>query len=344
MKVLVTGGAGYIGSHTIIDIIENTNWEIISVDDYSNSSVKTYDRIKKITGKQVEFYDVDLKDLAATKQVFKAHPDIQGIIHFAAYKAVGESVKKPLKYYDNNLNSIKNILICMQEFNIPYLIFSSSCSVYGNVTELPVTELSVPGKLESPYATTKAVGENMIIDFLKQNESLKAISLRYFNPIGAHKSYLIGELPIGYPNNLVPYINKAAIGKQSELTVYGTDYNTKDGTCVRDYIHVSDVANAHVLALKHLTENKQKTQHDIINLGSGTGSSVMEIIKTFEEVNKVKINYKIGPKREGDIPAIYANNDKAKTVLNWSPTETLEEMISSAWKWEQNLSKENGKL
>ena len=340
MKVLITGGAGYIGSHTIIEIIENTTWEVISIDDYSNSSVETYSRIEKITGKKVKHYRVDLKDLLAVEEVFNQNKDIKGIIHFAAYKAVGESVKKPLYYYDNNINSLKNILLCQAKYKVSNLIFSSSCAVYGNVNELPVTELTKPGKLESPYAQTKAIGEQMITDFLTQEKEVKVISLRYFNPIGAHSSHLIGELPIGYPNNLVPFINKTAIGEQDELLVFGNDYPTKDGTCVRDYIHVVDVAKAHVLALKHIVEATKSGLHDVINLGSGVGNSVLEIIETFERVNNIKINYKIVERRKGDIPAIYANNDKAQKVLGWKPKIALDEMIKSAWEWEKNLKLE----
>ncbi|MFK5948488.1 MAG: UDP-glucose 4-epimerase GalE [Methylococcales bacterium] len=338
MKILITGGAGYIGSHTIIEILQNTDWEVISIDNYSNSTVATYDRIKEITGKEINFYEVDLKDLSATKTVFEENPDIKGIIHFAAYKAVGESVEQPLSYYDNNLNTLANILKCQAKFNVPSLIFSSSCSVYGNVDELPVTEQSKLSISESPYAYTKQIGEVMVNDFMKVNSNLKAISLRYFNPVGAHISGLNGELSNTRPNNLVPFITQTAIGKQESLTVFGSDYNTIDGTCVRDYIHVSDIANAHVLALQQLIKGNISKNHDIINLGTGVGVSVLEAITAFEKVSNQKLNYTIGARREGDVEAIYANNEKAKEILKWTPKLNLDDMMLSAWKWENQLA------
>ncbi|NQX98384.1 MAG: UDP-glucose 4-epimerase GalE [Flavobacteriales bacterium] len=335
MKILITGGAGYIGSHTIIEIIQNTNWEIISIDNYSNSSEEAYDRIEKITGKRVKYYNVDLKNLLATEKVFNENPDIKGIIHFAAFKAVGESVEQPLMYYDNNLNSLGNILKCQAKYNVPNIIFSSSCSVYGNVEELPVTENSKLRKSESPYAYTKQIGEVMVDNFIKVNEELKAISLRYFNPVGAHISGLNGESSTTKPNNLVPFITQTAIGKLEKLTVFGNDYDTKDGTCVRDYIHVSDIANAHVLALKYLIDGVVDKKHDIINLGTGVGVTVIEAINAFEKVSGEKLNYEIGNRREGDIAAIYANNDKAKETLAWESKYNLDDMMLSAWKWEK---------
>ena len=338
MKILITGGAGYIGSHTIIEIIQNTDWEVISIDNYSNSSEKTYDRIQNITGKSIKYYNVDLKDLQATEQVFKENTNIQGIIHFAAFKAVGESVENPLTYYDNNINSLSNILKCQKKFKVPHLIFSSSCSVYGNIDKLPVTENSQLSKAESPYAYTKQIGEIMVDDFIKVNPNLKAISLRYFNPVGAHISGLNGELSTTVPNNLAPFITQTAIGKLDCLTVFGNDYNTKDGTCIRDYIHVSDIANAHVLALKSLLENTIKTSHEIINLGTGVGVTVLEAINAFEKVSGVKLNYTVGERRSGDVEAIYANNEKARKLLNWTPKMNLDDMMRSAWKWEQFLA------
>lgn len=337
MKILITGGAGYIGSHTIIEILENTDWEVISVDNYANSSEATYKRIKEITNKQFQYYNVDLKDVEATKQVFEANPDISGIIHFVAFKAVPESVAKPLTYYDNNINSLINILSCQKEFNVPNLIFSSSCSVYGNVNELPVTEETLLEKAESPYAYTKQIGERIVDDFIMVNNNYKAISLRYFNPVGAHKSGLNGELPLTTPNNLVPYITQTAIGKLKQLTIFGGDYPTADGTCIRDYIHVSDIASAHVLALQKLIENKDFQNHNIINLGTGKGVSVLEAVKAFEKVSGKKLNYVIGKRREGDVQAIYANNQKAQQLLGWKPIYNIEDMMLSAWKWEQNL-------
>ncbi|MGB0882871.1 MAG: UDP-glucose 4-epimerase GalE [Vicingaceae bacterium] len=337
MKILITGGAGYIGSHTIIEIIQNTDWEIISLDNYSNSTVKTYDRIKNITGKRVKFYEVDLKDLKSTESVFEENPEINGIIHFAAFKAVGESVEKPLMYYDNNINGLNNILKCQKKYNVPNLIFSSSCSVYGNVEELPVTEDSKLSKPESPYAYTKQIGEVMVEDFIKANNNLKAISLRYFNPVGAHITGLNGELSNTKPNNLVPFITQTAIGKLEQLTVFGSDYDTKDGTCIRDYIHVSDIANAHVKALEYLLKGDVKLNHDIINLGTGIGVTVLEAIKAFEKVSAKALNYSIGDRREGDVAAIYANNEKASDLLGWKPQYNLEDMMLSAWKWEQYI-------
>jgi len=337
MKILITGGAGYIGSHTIIEILQNTDWEVISIDNYSNSTEATYGRVEEITGKKIKYYNVDLKDLSNTEKVFNDNPDIKGIIHFAAFKAVGESVEQPLNYYDNNLNSLANILKCQDKYNVPNLIFSSSCSVYGNVKELPVTESSEMSKSESPYAYTKQIGEVMIDDFIKVKQGLKAISLRYFNPVGSHMSGLNGELSNTTPNNLVPYITQTAIGKLKCLTVFGEDYETRDGTCIRDYIHVSDIANAHVLALKYLINDEIKKPHDIINLGTGLGVTVLETINAFEKVTGEKLNYTIGARREGDVASIYADNSKAKNVLGWEPKYCLDDMMLSAWKWEQNL-------
>ncbi|MGB0888597.1 MAG: UDP-glucose 4-epimerase GalE [Vicingaceae bacterium] len=337
MKILITGGAGYIGSHTIIEILQNTNWEVVSIDDYSNSSADTYDRIERITGKRIVFYNVDLKDLKSTKKVFEENKGIVGIIHFAAHKAVGESVEQPLKYYDNNIVGLNNILKCQAMFKVPNIIFSSSCSVYGNVEELPVTESSKLSRAESPYAYTKQIGEVVLDDFIKVNKNFKAISLRYFNPVGAHITGLNGELSTTSPNNLVPFITQTAIGKLNKLTVFGSDYETRDGTCVRDYIHVSDIANAHVLALASLVENKMEQKHDIINLGTGIGVTVLEAIKAFEKVSGSDLNYEIGQRREGDVAAIYANNEKARTVLGWLPKYNLEDMMLSAWKWEQYI-------
>ena len=338
MKILVTGGAGYIGSHTIIEIIQNTDWDIISIDNYSNSSKNTYDRVTDITGETVKHYNVDLRNLSDLENVFIENDDIIGIIHFAAFKAVGESVENPLMYYDNNINSLNNILKCQSKYNVSSLIFSSSCSVYGNVDKLPVTEKSPFSKPESPYAYTKQIGEVMVDDFIKVNKGLKAISLRYFNPVGAHVSGLNGELSNTQPNNLVPFITQTAIGKLECLTVFGNDYETKDGTCVRDYIHVSDIAEAHVFALQYLLNGEVEKPHDIINLGTGHGVTVLETINAFEKVSGEKLNYKIGERREGDVVSIYANNEKAQKLLNWTPKKNLDDMMLSAWKWEQHLA------
>lgn len=337
MRILVTGGAGYIGSHTIIEIFENTNWEVLSIDDYSTSNENTYERIEKITGKKVDFFEVDLKNYKALKNVVDKYKDIEGIIHFAAHKWVGDSVENPLKYYENNIGGLVNILKIQKENNIPNFIFSSSCSVYGNITELPVTENSRLNHPESPYAYTKQVGENIISDFMKANNNLKSISLRYFNPVGAHLTGLNGEIqPVA--NNLLPYITQTAIGRLPKFQVYGKDYPTRDGTCIRDYIHVSDIARAHVLALKVLLNKSTTENYDVINLGSGNGVSVLEIIKAFENENNVKLNYSIGARRDGDVESIYSDSSKAKEKLGWEPKYGIKEMVVSAWKWEQYLS------
>jgi len=337
MKILVTGGAGYIGSHTITEIFKNTDWEIISIDNYSTSSEATYQRITNITGKEVKHYGIDLKNYESTYKVFEENKDIKGVIHFAAHKWVGESVENPLKYYSNNLNSLINILKCQKEFEIPYLIFSSSCSVYGNIKSIPVTENTPLPKAESPYAETKQISEKIIEDFLKTTEIQKAFALRYFNPVGADMSGLNGEIQ-EQPNNLIPYVTQTAIGKNDCLNVYGNDYNTKDGTCVRDYIHVTDIADAHIKALQKLIEDKNVPKYNVINLGTGKGVSVLEIIKSFEEVNNLKLNYQFIKRRDGDVEAIYADNTKAKKVLGWEPKLSLDDMMFSAWKWEQFLA------
>jgi UDP-glucose 4-epimerase len=336
MKILVTGGAGYIGSHTIIEILKHTDWDIVSVDDYSTSSEDTYSRIEEITGKKVQFHQVDLKNYKELNKVVGAYNDIKGVIHFAAHKWVGDSVENPLKYYENNLGGLANILKVQTACNIPYFIFSSSCSVYGNITELPVTESSKLNEPESPYAYTKQVGERIISDYIKSQEDKKAISLRYFNPVGAHISGLNGEIQ-PKPNNLLPYITQSAIGKVDSFTVYGNDYSTRDGSCIRDYIHVSDIAEAHVLALKKLIENNDSLNYDVINLGSGNGVSVFEIISAFEKENDLKLNYTVGLRREGDVESIYSNSKKAKDVLGWEPKYTVKEMVTSAWEWEKKL-------
>ncbi len=336
-KILITGGAGYIGSHTIIEMIENTDWEPISADNYSNSSAVTFDRIKEITGKHVTNYVVDLCDAKDTRAIFEKNPDIAGIIHFAAFKSVPESVDKPLLYYHNNIESLVNILACAREFKVPHVIFSSSCSVYGDIEKLPVNEDTPISKAESPYGFTKQIGEQVLSDFAKITESVKTVALRYFNPVGAHRSGKIGEVPAQRPNNLVPMITQTAIGTQKEVIVFGNDYKTRDGTCIRDYVHVCDIAQAHVSALKYLDDNKTAPKFSILNLGTGNGVSVMEMVKTFEKVSGVKLNYRIGPRRPGDVVAIYSDMSLVKKTLGWSPKYTLDEMMLSAWKWEQNL-------
>jgi UDP-glucose 4-epimerase len=334
-KIIITGGAGYIGSHTIIELVENTDFEVISIDNYSNSSAETYTRIEQITGKKIKFYDVDLCDLAATEKVFQLEENIVGIIHFAAFKSVPESVENPHKYYHNNINSLLNILELSLKYKVNNIIFSSSCSVYGNIDKMPVNEESMLGKAVSPYAYTKQIGEQILADYTKQFKKLNIIALRYFNPVGAHKSALIGEDPINPPTSLVPVITQTAIGKMKEMNVFGSDYNTRDGSCIRDYIHVSDIGNAHVLALQHLVNNKNNANFDIINLGTGNGISVFEAITSFEKVSGQKLNYSIAPKREGDVEAIYSDTNKSKKILSWSPKYTLDEMMQSAWEWEK---------
>jgi len=334
-KILVTGGCGYIGSHTIVDLIEN-GFEVISVDDNSRSSINSLEGIEKITGKKVKNYTVDLKGFEATRNIFEENKDITGIIHFAAYKAVGESVEKPLLYFENNMFSLINLLKCVEEYKVPYFVFSSSCTVYGNPDSIPVTENTPTKKAESPYGATKQMGEVMIQDFSKVAEAT-SILLRYFNPVGAHKSGFIGELPIGRPMNLVPAITQTAIGKLPKMMVYGSDYPTRDGSCLRDYIHVCDIAHAHTLALQYLIDKKNESKCDIFNLGSGNGITVLEAIKTFEKVSGVKLNYEIGPRRGGDVVAIYANNEYAVKGLNWELKNTLEDMMSTAWAWELKL-------
>lgn len=337
-KILVTGGTGYIGSHTIVDLIEN-GFDVISIDNFSRSTTIALAGIEKITGKKVKNYTVDLKNFDETQAVFQENPDINGIIHFAAYKAVGESVEEPLRYYENNMFGLINLLKCVQEFSIPNFVFSSSCTVYGNPDTIPVTESSPIKPAESPYGATKQMGEVVIKDFTRAVPT-KTILLRYFNPVGAHPSCNIGELPVGKPQNLVPAITQTAVGKLPKMWVHGNDYPTKDGSCVRDYIHVSDIAHAHTLAVQYLMAGKNETNCDVFNLGTGDGVSVLEAIHTFEEVSGVKLNYEIGPRRAGDVIAIYANNDAAVTKLGWKIKYGIKEMMDTAWKWELKMKQQ----
>ena len=334
-KILVAGGCGYIGSHTIVDLIEN-GFDVISIDNNSRSNPRILEGVERITGKRIKNYKVDLCNFDDTFAVFQENSDIEGIIHFAAYKAVGESVEKPLMYFENNLNSLINLLKCVQEFNVPYFVFSSSCTVYGNPDEMIVTEKTPPKPAESPYGYTKQMGEQIINEFAKSTGT-QCILLRYFNPVGAHRSILIGEMPIGKPQNLVPAITQTAIGKLNKMTVYGDDYDTRDGSCIRDFIHVCDIANAHTLAIQYLQKKKNTGICEVFNLGTGNGVSVLEAIQSFEKVSGVKLNYEIGPRRPGDVIAIYANNDLAKEQLGWSPKYSLDEMMKTAWEWEQRL-------
>lgn len=333
MKVLVTGGAGYIGSHTILALLEMGFNHIVSVDNYLNSSEETYQRIQRISGHHIEHYNLDLANSKSTANFFEKH-QFDGIIHFAALKSVPESVENPNLYYTNNLNTLLNLLDAIKNTPETKFIFSSSCSVYGNPEVLPVTEATPYGSVESPYANTKKMGEEILIDFSKANPNHKTISLRYFNPAGAHESGLIGETKTKRPNNLVPIIAQQAIGIRETFTVFGSDYNTADGSCIRDYIHVSDIARAHVLALKHL--DNSNNAFDVINLGSGKGLTTLEVVKAFEEVNQVDLNYQIGPRRAGDVAIIYANNEKARKLLKWQPELGLKEIVASAWRWQQN--------
>ena len=336
-KILVTGGTGYIGSHTIVDLLQH-GFEVINADNHSRSNPEILDGIEKITGKKIKTYNVDLCNYEDTRAIFQENPGIEGIIHFAAFKAVGESVEKPLLYFENNLHSLINILKCVAACKVPYFVFSSSCTVYGNPDEIPVTENTPQKPAESPYGSTKQMGELIVQQTINSLPGINTIMLRYFNPVGAHTSNLIGEVPVGRPANLVPAITQTAIGKLPQMQVWGNDYPTKDGSCVRDYIHVSDIAHAHTLALQYLIENKNKSNCDVFNLGSGNGFTVLEVIKTFEKVSGKKLNYTIGPRRAGDVVAIYANNDKATRELGWQCMYNLEDMMRTAWEWEKKLA------
>jgi UDP-glucose 4-epimerase len=335
-KILVTGGLGFIGSHTVVEL-QNKGFEVVIIDDLSNSSMDVLERITSITGIVPSFEKLDLKDKPKVQAFFKAHQDIQGVIHFAASKAVGESVDKPLQYYENNINTLIYILQELQKLKTANFIFSSSCTVYGQADELPITEDAPVKKAESPYGNTKQIGEEIIRDTCKVTPHLKAIALRYFNPIGAHSSAKIGELPIGVPQNLAPFITQTAIGIREQLSVFGDDYPTHDGTCIRDYIHVVDLAKAHVIALQRLIEDKNTSNFETFNVGTGTGSTVLEVIQSFEKVSGQKLNYKIANRREGDIVSAYANTTKANNELGWEAELTLDNAMASAWKWEQEI-------
>jgi len=334
-KILVTGGCGYIGSHTIVDLLNN-GYEVICADNNSRSNAVILEGVQQITGKKVKHYKVDLCNYDDTNAIFEENNDISGIIHFAAYKAVGESVEQPLSYYENNLQSLINLLKCVDQAGVSHFVFSSSCTVYGNPDSIPVTEQTPQKTAESPYGATKQMSEKIIEDLAKVSNA-NYILLRYFNPAGAHPSALIGELPLGRPQNLVPAITQTAIGKIDKMFVHGTDYDTRDGSCIRDYIHVCDLADAHTKALQFLEEGRNKNTCEVFNLGSGDGSSVLEAINAFEEVSGIKLNYEIGPRRAGDVIAIYANNDLAKKELGWSTKFSLEEIMATAWKWELKL-------
>ncbi len=333
-KILVTGGCGYIGSHTIVDLIDN-GFEVVSADNLSNSDEKVLDGVFAITGKRVRNYATDLCDREATLRIFEENPDMSGVIHFAALKLVGESVEQPLRYFHNNINSLLNVLEGMSKFGVPHLIFSSSCSVYGNASELPVTENTPWQEAESPYGRSKQMGEQIIRDVLPASPGMQGILLRYFNPAGAHESALIGEAPTNPATNLVPVITETAIGVRPEMTVFGSDYPTRDGSCVRDYIHVMDLANAHTKALQYLMAGRNERHIEVFNLGIGEGVTVLEAVRAFEKVSGTALNYRLGPRRPGDVIAIYADCRRAMQELGWSPDRNIDDIMRSAWAWEQ---------
>ncbi|HNR16800.1 MAG TPA: UDP-glucose 4-epimerase GalE [Chitinophagaceae bacterium] len=334
-KILVTGGLGFIGSHTVAEL-QQAGYDVVILDDLSNSSLQVLDRIEKITAAKPMFYQINMLGKNRLKEMFSAESDIAAVIHFVAFKAVGESVKEPLKYFHNNLLSLIHLLECMEEYGIENIVFSSSATVYGDPVELPVTESTPFKKALSSYGSTKQMGEE-ILEKTSAAKNIKAIALRYFNPVGAHASSLIGELPLGIPNNLMPFITQTAAGLRGLLTVFGNDYDTPDGTCLRDYIHVVDLAKAHVKSCDRLLQAGMTEKYEVYNIGTGNAISVMEMIKAFEEHNQVKLNYKIGERRAGDATAVYADVKKAAQVLGWKAELGLQEMVTSAWNWQTNL-------
>lgn len=340
--ILVTGGTGFIGSHTTVEL-QQAGYKVVIVDNLSNSNIQVLDGIEKITGIRPAFEKVDLRDKDATEAVFQKYPDIEGIIHFAASKAVGESVQKPLLYYRNNIVSLVNLLELMPKYNVKGIIFSSSCTVYGQPKpeNLPVTEAAPHQKATSPYGNTKEVNEQIIYDYIHSGAPIKSIVLRYFNPIGAHPTALIGELPNGVPANLIPFVTQTAMGIRKELTIFGKDYDTPDGTCIRDYIYVVDLAKAHVAAMRRVLDDEDSPAIDYFNIGTGHGNTTQEIVETFEKATGVKLNWKYGPRREGDIEKIWGDCSKANKVLGWSADTPLDQVLASAWKWQQKL-RENG--
>ncbi len=337
-RILVTGGAGFIGSHTVVSLVE-AGFEPIIVDDFSNSQRIALDGLRTILGRDVTCYAVDCTDTTAMHEIF-ARENLSGVIHFAAFKAVGESVAKPLKYYRNNLDSLLLLLDLMPQYGVKNLVFSSSCTVYGQPNQLPVTEATPRQPAESPYGNTKAICEDIIRDAVRSDMPICALALRYFNPIGAHPSAQIGELPLGVPANLVPFITQTAAGIRPSLTVYGDTYDTPDGTCIRDYIHVVDLAEAHVQALRNLAGSNETSSYDVINIGTGRGETVLNIIKTFEQVTGVPLNYTIGPRRPGDIEKVYADVTKATQTLGWTARRSLAESLRDAWQWQERLRHE----
>ena len=335
MKILVTGGTGFIGSHTVVEL-QAAGYEPVILDNLYNSNTDVLTGLKNITGLDFPFYELDCTNEAAVRDLFEKEK-FDGVIHFAAYKAVGESVAEPLKYYENNLGSLLVLLKVMKEFGVPNFVFSSSCTVYGQPEVLPVTEGTPRQPATSPYGNTKAICEDIIRDHVFSNPGLKALALRYFNPVGAHSSAEIGELPSGVPSNLVPYLTQAAAGLRDELVVFGDDYDTPDGTCIRDFIHVVDLAKAHVKALELLNRQAESDFYDVINVGTGQGNTVLELIETFEKTNGVKLNYRIGPRRPGDVEKIWAQSDKANSLLRWETEKTLEDSLRDAWRWQVKL-------
>lgn len=336
MKVLVTGGLGFIGSHTVVEL-QQKGFEVVVIDDLSNSSIDVLEGITKITGKTPIFEKLDLKEKSKVEDFFNKHKDIVGVIHFAASKAVGESVEKPLLYYENNISTLIYVLKSVLNLETSNFIFSSSCTVYGQADEMPITEKAPIKPAESPYGNTKQIGEEIIKDTCKVHQDLKAIALRYFNPIGAHPTANIGELPLGVPQNLVPFITQTAVGIREQLSVFGDDYPTPDGTCIRDYIHVVDLAKAHVVALERLLQHKNEASYEIFNLGTGKGSSVLEVVNAFEKVTGEKLNYKIAPRRSGDVIQAYADTTRANEVLGWNAKLSLDDAMLSAWNWEKKV-------
>jgi UDP-glucose 4-epimerase len=337
-KILVTGGTGYIGSHTTVELI-NAGFDVLIIDNLSNSSIEMLDRIKNITGIRPDFVKIDMRNKSELHNFFQEHTDIVACIHFAAFKAVGESHEKPLKYYDNNLKSLLNLLSQFSENKEMNLVFSSSCTVYGNPDKLPVSENSPIKTAMSPYGNTKRISEEILHDYTKGQKNFNCTCLRYFNPIGAHSSGEIGELPDGIPNNLMPFITQTALGIRKELSIFGKDYDTPDGTCIRDYINVVDLAKAHVVSIERLLNNKNKSNFEYFNIGTGKGVSVMDMVNSFERVTGVKLNYCFAERRTGDVPVVYADTTKANNELHWHAEKSLDETISSAWKWETNYRK-----
>ncbi|SIN79054.1 UDP-glucose 4-epimerase GalE [Algoriphagus halophilus] len=336
-KILITGGAGYIGSHTAVELVK-AGYEPIILDDFSNSNPNVINRLSEILGKDVIYFEGDCNDKEVLESVYAAHA-FEGVIHFAAFKAVGESTQFPLKYYQNNVGSLTVLLDFMQQKGVKNIVFSSSCTVYGQPDQLPVTEETPRKDAESPYGNTKKICEDILVDFVKSKAKVRVVSLRYFNPVGAHPSAKIGELPNGTPNNLVPFVTQTAAGIREKITVFGDDYDTVDGSCIRDFIHVMDLANAHVKALAYL-EKQADCFYDVFNVGTGNGNSVLEIIKTFEKVNDLKLNYTIGPRRPGDVVKIWADTQKINQVLGWYPQYSLEDSLRDSWNWEKSLSGE----